>query len=105
MTKIKYNPSIMSTTFKKVVQDANKEINIAYNKAISIKTPIGFSNSADLTNSINILRMCQNDLQNYLHWIDDIKRNFEDVSNSSIAEVNLIDKIKIPVTEKVVKKQ
>lgn len=34
MTKIKYNPSIMSTTFKKVVQDANKEINIAYNKVV-----------------------------------------------------------------------
>lgn len=48
--------------------------------------------------------MCKNDLQNYLQWIDDIKRNFEDVSNSSIAEVKLIDKIKIPVTEKGSKK-
>lgn len=102
MSTIKYNSDLTNNQFKSLVYDAEKQIRATYNIAVGIRSPYDFGNSSDITNLTNTLRNSNYDLTNYLNWIGSLKHSYEDIVNANILNMRAIDKIDIPVRDRVV---
>ena len=105
MSTVKYNADVINGQFKTFINDANNKIRTTYNMAAGIKSPSGFSNAYDITNLVNTLRNCNNDLNNYLVWIDKLKINYENHINSNSLDMSAIQKTDIFVRDRLVVKK
>lgn len=105
MAVVKYNSDLINNQFKPLVFNAEKQIRTTYNRAIGIRSPYGFSNASDITNLVNTLRNCSNDLNNYINWLEQLQRSYEDIVNANVLNMRAVEKVHIPVRDRVVIKK
>ena len=105
MSTVKFNADFINNQFRPLVINAEKQIRTTYNRTIGVRSPYGFSNASDITNLLNVLRNCSNDLNNYINWLDRLQRSYEDIVNSNFLNMRAIEKVNIPVRDKVVIKK
>ena len=102
MSTIKYNPDLTNNQFKALINAANDKITATYNRASSVKRPLGFSNGSDIISLLTFLRNCNTTLKNYVEWIEKLSTSYEDLVNSSKMDLMAMEKEEVYVRDRIV---
>ena len=102
MATINYNKDIFTNTLIPTAENAKKKLNTAI--SISEKITYSYGGEIDWARRKNKLNDCLKEIQKYIEWLNEIKRNFSSNTETFKDELNKIKIENIKARNSIVKK-